>query len=173
MAKGTKKTAAEIEKLRTDLATILAKEQADKAAALARGVTEKAAGLTRETEQAATELAERRGREAALVESRLNGHDTHSKLIDGSIDRTAKSLEKLTISMVTLTAELRERNKHMTDDAAEAIKLINSRVEGVEKAVVSTQAEKRGIVNLQNKQIALVASLAAAGYLLVSSGIHP
>jgi hypothetical protein len=173
MAKKTNKTAAEIEKLRTDLATILAREAAEKAAALARGVTDKAAGLTREQEQAATVLAEQRGRESARVEERLNVHDDHFKALDLSVARFATAQESASTQITVLTAEIRERNKHMTDDAAEAIKDLDKRIDGLDRVSFATQKEKTGIIGLQNRQIAFLAAVATVVYTFISSGIHP
>lgn len=173
MAKKTSKTEAEIEKLRTDLATILARETAEKAAALARGVTDKAAGLTREQEQAANVLAEQRGRESARVEERLNAHDEHFKIVNVSIERFAKAQESLSTQVTVLTAEIRERNRHMTDDAAEAIKDLDKRIDGLDKITYATNKEKTGIIGLQNRQIAFLAAVATVVYTFISSGIHP
>jgi|SRR5665213_2602857 len=173
MAKKTNKTAAEIEKLRTDLATILAREAAEKAAALARGVTDKAAGLTREQEQAATVLAEQRGRESARVEERLNVHDERLQIVTGSLDRFATAQEHLSTQVTVLTAEIRERNKHMTDDAAAAIQDLDKRLDGLDRVAFATQKEKTGIIGLQNRQIAFLAAVATVVYTFISAGIHP
>ena len=173
MAKKTSKTEAEIEKLRTDLATILARETAEKAAALARGVTDKAAGLTREQEQAANVLAEQRGRESARVEERLNAHAEHFKIVNGSIERFAKAQESLSTQLAMLSTEIRERNRHMTDDAATAIKDLDKRIDGLDKITYATNKEKTGIIGLQNRQIAFLAAVATVVYTFISSGIHP
>src|SRR5665213_352839 len=162
MAKKTNKTAAEIEKLRTDLATILAREAA-----------EKAAGLTREQEQAATVLAEQRGRESARVEERLNVHDERLQIVTGSLDRFATAQEHLSTQVTVLTAEIRERNKHMTDDAAAAIQDLDKRLDGLDRVAFATQKEKTGIIGLQNRQIAFLAAVATVVYTFISAGIHP
>ena len=173
MPKAKNKTAAEIEKLRTDLATILAREAAEKAAALARGVTDKAAGLTREQEQAASVLAEQRGRESARVEERLNTLDKNYAAVSEAVTRFATAQENLSTQVTVLTAEIKERNKHMTDDAAESIKDLDKRIDGLDRVMSATTAEKTGIIGLQNRQIAFIAMMATVIYLIVSAGIHP
>lgn len=81
-------TAAELETVRADRAERLAREDRDRA----------------------LDLAEKRGRDAAFVESRLGALENHSKELNGSIGRLAGAQETMAQQLLraNVTQELRE-----------------------------------------------------------------
>src|SRR5438445_4797372 len=57
----------------------------------------------REQERAAITLAEQRGREAAELAGRLDDHSEHLRVLDGSVERSAKELHEVREGLRRLT----------------------------------------------------------------------
>lgn len=171
MAKTTPPTDADLAQIRTDLAALLARETTQKATVLAAETTDKAVSLSKEQEQAAIALAEQRGKEAARTEERLKNHDEHFKVINGSIARTATGLENVGTMVTTQTTELRAMTDTMKS-AVDAMGKVDGRVDTLGETVVAITAEKKGIIDLQSRQIIMLGTMATVFYLIVSAVPH-
>ena len=123
MSKKRKSTMPQPNATPPEMAVALETERSDRARTLAREETDRAVAV-----------AEKRAREMAMLESRLSNHDEHFKVINGSVERTAKALEDLKLT------------------------------------VLKVVEEKKSIVNLQNRQIAVVAAIGMIVYLIIHGG---
>jgi hypothetical protein len=112
----------------------------------------KAAGLARDQERAAISLAEQRGREAAQLEGRLDEHDKHFAVVNGSIERTAKGLERLEGVVADLAGAFKENAAVTAARAADA------------KEAAERQVSTRTFV------LGLLGAVAAIGALLAGTG---
>lgn len=113
---------------------------------------QKATNLARDQERTAIELAEQRGREAARLEGRLDDHDKHFKVVNGSIERTARGLERLEGVVAELAASFKENAAVTTARAADA------------KEAAERQVSTRTFV------LGLLGAVAAIGALLAGTG---
>lgn len=78
-----------------------------------------------EREDKALKLAYERGRREAVVDGRLEGHDRHLKVINGSIDRGAKATERVETKVDALAAQIATEGavgKALARQATEAIR---------------------------------------------------
>jgi hypothetical protein len=110
--------ADQTEQEREAKAVELANQMRMAAVALADQRESKAVGLAEDREAAALALAEKRGREAAELESRIDDHDKHFTVVNGSIERTAKGLTALGKNVADLTKAF-ETNMAIMADRAE------------------------------------------------------
>jgi L-lactate utilization protein LutC len=169
MAKPTvvPQTDADLAQIRTDLAALLARETSQKATVLAAETSDKAVSLSKETEQAAVALAEQRGVEKARTEERLKNHDEHFRITDNSIERAASGLENVGTLVTAQTVELRAMTETVKL-AVGAMNKVDTRVDVLEETVTAIAAEKKGIVDLQSRQIIKLGTAGTVIYLLVS-----
>jgi hypothetical protein len=114
----------------------------------------RAAALAREREKAALELAEQRGREAARLEGRLDDHDKHFTIVNGSIERAARGLERLGRTVDEMAGVIK------TQAAVAAARAVDA----------DTAAKKQ--VSTRTFVFGLVGAVAAIGLLLVGAGVH-
>ena len=78
-----------------------------------------------EREDKALKLAYERGRREAVVDGRLEGHDRHLKVINGSIDRGAKATERVETKVDALAAQIATEGavgKALAGQATEALR---------------------------------------------------
>jgi hypothetical protein len=94
--------AEQTEQQREAKAVALANATQAAALALADQTAFKAVGLANDRQAAALVLAEEKGRKDAKLEARIDGHDQHFALVNGSIERTAKGLTSLGKSVADL-----------------------------------------------------------------------
>lgn len=171
MAKTTPPTDAGLAQIRTDLAALLARETTQKATALALETSDKATSLNKDQEQTALALAEQRGAEKARTEERLSHHDEHFRIVDNSVDRAVTGLENVGTLVTTQTVELRA----MTETVKLAIGAMNKvdgRVDEIEVAVTAITSERKGIIDLQLRQIVTLSAVATIAYLIISAVPH-
>jgi len=98
------------------------------------------------------EEAFQRGRETAMIEARLNGHDARLDAINGSIDRTGNELRSVG-----------EKLSRLDDAFRQSVAVAAARADDAKK-----DAEKQ--VSTRTFILGLIGAVAAIGLLLVSAG---
>jgi hypothetical protein len=99
-----------------------------------------------EREEKALELAEARGRRAQVVDGRLDGHDKHFKLLNGSMDRSAKAQEAFAAELTAVKEGLAQVVAKQEMAAAVSAALAKAAKEAAEKQV-STKAFIVGLIS--------------------------